>query len=81
MKTPPKKGNSMSIETAIEYISDIINAYLTFIPVSNTTKKDMKQALYLAISALKTIEDMKLKGASLYGQATERPTIIDSEKS
>lgn len=72
---------TMTTETAMEYLHDIINVYLDFIPVSKDTKKNMKLALYLSIGALKTIDDMKTKGASLYGQATQRTSIIDSEKS
>lgn len=70
----------MRTETAMEYLHDLANVYLDFIPVSKDTKKDIKLALYLAIGALKTIDDMKTKGASLYGQATKRPTISDSKK-
>ena len=49
----------MKIETAIEYLSDIINVYIDFIPVTRRTRQDIKEALYLSIGALKTIEDMK----------------------
>ena len=52
----------MEIETAIEYITDIINVYLEFLPLTKYTKQEVKKALYLAISALKTIDDMKSKG-------------------
>lgn len=72
---------TMTIETAMEYLADLNNVYLDFIPVSKDTKKNMKLALYLAIGALKTIDDMKTKGASLYGQSTKQSLIIDSEKS
>ena len=60
----------MTTETAMEYLHDIINVYLDFIPVSKDTKKCMRLALYLAIGALKTIDDMKTKGASIDGQTT-----------
>lgn len=56
------KGENMDIETAMEYISDIDNVYLHFIPVTETTRKSMKEALSLAIGALKTIHDMETKG-------------------
>ena len=52
----------MSTETAMEYICDINNVYLQFIPVTETTRKEIKEALYLALGALKTIDDMKTKG-------------------
>ena len=52
----------MAIETAIEYLTDIANVYLQFIPVTDRTRKEIKKAIYLAISALKTIEDMNTKG-------------------
>jgi len=52
----------MDIETAMEYISDIYNVYLQFIPVTETTRKSMKEALSLGIGALKTIHDMETKG-------------------
>ena len=71
---------TMNIETAMEYLADLNNVYLDFIPVSKDTKKNMKLALYLATGALKTIDDMKTKGASIYGQATKRTSLIDSEK-
>ena len=57
----------MDIETAMEYISDIYNVYLQFIPVTETTRKSMKEALNLSLSALKTIQDMKCNSASVYG--------------
>lgn len=69
----------MSIEIAIEYLTDIINVYLVFLPLTKYTKQEVKKALYLAISALKTIDDMKTKGEE-YGQATQRTSIIDSEE-
>ena len=52
----------MDTERAMEYICDINNGYLSFIPVTDTTKKEIKEALYLALGALKTISDMELKG-------------------
>lgn len=52
----------METERAMEYICDINNVYLSFIPVTDTTKREIKEALYLALGALKTIEDMKMKG-------------------
>ena len=52
----------MDTLTAMEYISDIHNVYLQFIPVTETTRKSMKEALSLAIGALKTIHDMETKG-------------------
>lgn len=52
----------MEIETAIEYLTDIINVYLEFLPLTKYTKQEVKKALYLAISALKTIDDMHSKG-------------------
>ena len=57
-----KKGDPMEIETAIEYLTDIINVYLEFLPLTKYTKQEVKKALYLAISALKTIDDMHSKG-------------------
>lgn len=67
-----KKGDSMDIETAMEYISDIYNVYLQFIPVTETTRKSMKEALNLALGALKTIHDMKCNSASIYGSSIKK---------
>ena len=52
----------MEIVRAMEYISDLKNVYLSFIPVTETTRNEIKLALSLALGALKTIEDMKTKG-------------------
>ena len=52
----------MDTERAMEYICDINNVYLSFIPVTDTTKREIKEALYLALGALKTIHDMETKG-------------------
>ena len=52
----------MEIETAIEYLSDIANTYLSWLPVTRRTANEIKKAIYLAISALKTIDDMQKKG-------------------
>lgn len=52
----------MTIESAIEYLSDLANTYLTWIPVTKRTANELKKAIFLAISALKTIEDMNTKG-------------------
>lgn len=52
----------MSIETAIEYLSDLANTYINWLPVTRRTANEIKKAIYLAISALKTIEDMNTKG-------------------
>ena len=57
-----KKGDHMDNLTAMEYVSDIINVYLSFIPVTRRTQYEIKQALYLGIGALKTIDDMQKKG-------------------
>jgi len=52
----------MTNETAMEYLSDIMNVYLSFIPVTRRTQYEIKQALSLGIGALKTIHDMETKG-------------------
>ena len=52
----------MEIERAMEYICDLNNVYISFIPVTDTTKREIKEALYLALGALKTINDMETKG-------------------
>lgn len=57
-----KKGDSMDNLTAMEYLSDIMNVYLAYIPVSVHTQFEIKEALSLAIGALKTIHDMETKG-------------------
>lgn len=57
-----KKGDNMDTVRAMEYICDINNVYLSFIPVTDTTKREIKEALYLALGALKTINDMETKG-------------------
>lgn len=52
----------MTNTTAMEYLSDIMNVYLSFIPVTKQTQKEIKLALSLGIGALKTIDDMNKKG-------------------
>lgn len=52
----------MTNTTAMEYLSDIMNVYLSFIPVTRRTQYEIKQALSLGIGALKTIDDMHKKG-------------------
>ncbi len=49
----------MTPEEAMEYLHDIAYAYLDYLPVADTTKADIKRALNLGISALKTIADME----------------------
>lgn len=56
------KGENMETERAMEYICDLNNVYLQFIPVTDTTKREIKEALYLALGALKTIHDMETRG-------------------
>ncbi len=57
-----KKGNNMDNLTAMEYLFDLMNVYLPFIPVTKQTQKEMRIALSHGISAIKTIEDMNTKG-------------------
>lgn len=59
----------MGNETAMEYLSDIANFYLSFIPVNTETKAEIKKAIYLGIGALKTLQDMKCNSASVYGSS------------
>lgn len=49
----------MDNNTAMEYLADIMNVYLPYIPVSVRIQFEIKEALSLGIGALKTIEDMK----------------------
>lgn len=48
--------------TAMEYLADLMNVYLSFIPVTKQTQKEIRIALSHGISAIKTLEDMKTKG-------------------
>lgn len=59
----------MPIEKAMELIYNIIHEQ------SESLTSDQLEALNLGLSALKTIEDMKLKSASLYGSNVSRETI------
>lgn len=52
----------MSITDAMEYITDLINIYLNYLPISVGHKKALREALNLALGALKTIDDMQTKG-------------------
>lgn len=52
----------MTNTIAMEYLSDIMNVYLAYIPVSIRTQFEIKEALSLGIGALKTIDDMNKKG-------------------
>jgi hypothetical protein len=58
----------MPINKAMELIYNIIHEQ------SESLTSDQLEALNLGLSALKTIEDMKLKSASLYGSNVSRET-------
>lgn len=49
----------MDNNTAMEYLSDLVRYHIEMLPYSASTKKALKEACNLGISALKTIEDMK----------------------
>lgn len=52
----------MSITDAMEYINDLINVYLQYLPITDGHRKYLIAALNLALGALKTIDDMQTKG-------------------
>lgn len=60
----------MPIEKAMELIYNLIHEQ------SESLTSDQLEALNLGLSALKTIEDMKSKSASLYGSNVSRETIL-----
>lgn len=60
----------IEIERAMELIYNIIHEQ------SESLTSEQLEALNLGLSALKTIEDMKLKSASLYGSNVSRETIL-----
>ena len=43
----------MTPEVAIEYLFDIVNVYIEFMPLSKYSKAEVKKALYKAIDALR----------------------------
>lgn len=49
----------MNNEDAMEYLHDLANYYIDALPLADTTKRDLREACNLGISALKTVEDMK----------------------
>lgn len=60
----------MPIKKAMELIYNIIHEQ------SESLTSDQLEALNLGLSALKTVEDMKLKSASRYGSNVSRETIL-----
>lgn len=60
----------MPIDKAMELIYNIIHEQ------SESLTSEQLEALNLGLSALKTIEDMKLKSAKLYGSNVSRETIL-----
>ena len=49
----------MNNEDAMEYLHDLADYYIDALPLADTTKRDLRTACNLGISALTTIEDMK----------------------
>lgn len=47
----------MTNEEAMEYLHDLISYYIEALPLGDATKRDLREACNLGISALKTIED------------------------
>lgn len=52
----------MTIDMAMEYISDLINVYVRYLPITDGHRKALIASLNLALGALKTIDDMQTKG-------------------
>lgn len=52
----------MTTEYAMKIISIVQEAFIPKLALSNPYKKEISDALNLAISALKTIHDMETKG-------------------